>query len=85
MQKLYVATLIFSVSSLNLLVNVLLHITLQNAGSCGFVEACSFENVCRVDPIVMSPSHNMFLEVLAELVLVYGDLRRVSNHSPRQH
>lgn len=68
--------MVFAVSTLNLLVKIFLDITFENARSSGFVEASSLQDVGCVDPIVMPPSHYMFLQIRTELELVHGYLRR---------
>lgn len=68
-------TLILPVSSLDLLMGILLHLSLQDARSCGLVEAGGLQDVCGVDPVVLATSHDMFLEVGSELILVHGDLQ----------
>lgn len=67
-------TLVFAIASLNLLVDILLDLSFENARSCGFVKAGSLQDVCRIDPVVMAPAHNMLLEVISKLVLVNWDL-----------
>jgi hypothetical protein len=54
--------------------DIFLNIAFQDPRSSGFVEAGGLENVSRIDPVVMPPSHNMFFEVSAELELIYRDL-----------
>lgn len=68
-------TLVFSVSSLNLFVNVLLHLAFQDSCPGRLVEAGGFQDVSCVDPVVVAPAHDMFLEIMAELVFPDGDLR----------
>jgi hypothetical protein len=68
-------TLILSVTALDLLVHVLLHLTLENAGSGGLVEASCLQDVCRVDPVILAAAHDMFFEVGAELEFVDGNLQ----------
>lgn len=53
-------TLIFSIATLNLLVLVLLYVSLQNSGSSRFVETSGFQNMGRIDPVIVSPAHDMF-------------------------
>lgn len=53
--------------------DILLYLTLENSCARRFVEACGLQNMCRVDPIVLSPSHNMFLEVITELIFIHRD------------
>ena len=70
-------TLILSVATLDLLVHVLLHLTLEDAGSGGLVEAGCLQDVCRVEPVIVAAAHNMFFEVGAELELVDGNLQEL--------
>jgi hypothetical protein len=67
-------TLVFPVAALDLLVDVLLHFTLKDSGSGGLVEASSLQDVCRIDPIIGATSHNMLLQVHAELKLINRNL-----------
>lgn len=53
-----VRTLVFPITSLDLLVLALLHLALEDASTLGFVEACDFEDLGRVQPRVVAPSHN---------------------------
>lgn len=71
-------TLIFPVAALDLLVDVLLYVALQDSCSGGFVELGCFQYMCCVDPIVVSPSHDMLLQVRAKLKLVHGNLVQLS-------
>lgn len=64
--------LIFPISALNLLMHTFLNLTFQNSGSSRFVEACDFQDVGGIDPVVGSPSHDM---VGANFELVDGYLR----------
>lgn len=68
-------TLVFSISALNLLMDVLLNISLKDSRSSRLVEACSLQDVCRIDPVVVPPSHHMLFEICAELELVHGNLQ----------
>ena len=78
-------TLIFPVSALDFLVDILLDVPLEDACAGRLVEASGLEDVCRINPVVFSPAHDMFLEVGAKLVLVHGDLEGVvSSHSGRE-
>lgn len=70
-----VHALVFSITTLNLLMQFLLHLTLQDTSPSRLIETSSFQNVCRIDPVVMATAHDMFLEVGSELELVDGDLR----------
>lgn len=69
-------TLIFAISTLNFLMDVLLHISFQDSGSRRLVKAGSFQDVSCIDPIIVPSSHNMFFEVASELEFVNGDLIR---------
>ena len=66
--------MVFAIAALDLLVDILLDITFEDAGPCGLVEACRFQDVRGIDPVVMPPSHNMFLQICAKLELVHGNL-----------
>jgi hypothetical protein len=70
-------TLVFAVSSLDLLVGVLLHFALKDSGACGLVEAGCFQDVCCVDVVIMATAHHMLLPVDTELEFPNGDLLRV--------
>jgi len=78
-----VRTLILSVAALDLLMHVLLYLTLEDPGSRRLVEACSLQDVCRVDPVIVAPAHDMFLKVGSELELPhwYLDNSIVSDRS----
>ena len=66
-----VITLIFPVPALYLLMNPLLHLSLQDSSPRGFVVVGDFEDVGSVDPIVAAPAHDM---VGWEVKLIDGDL-----------
>lgn len=68
-------TLIFPVTSLDLLVDVFLHVPLEDACPGRLVEAGGLQNVRRIDPIILSAAHHMFLKVRTKLVFVDGDLQ----------
>ena len=72
--KTAVPTLIFAVTSLNLLVNVLLHLALENSCPGRLVEAGRLEDVCGIDPVVRAPAHDMFFQVDTKLEFVHGNL-----------
>lgn len=74
-------TLIFAVTSLNFLVGIFLNVALENPRSGGLVELCCFQDMCRIDPIIVPPSHHMLLQVSAKLELVDGNLQVASQHS----
>lgn len=65
-------TLVFSISTLNFLMHTLLHFSFQNPCSCRFVEACDFENVSGIDPVIRTTSHDV---VGANFELVDGHLQ----------
>lgn len=67
-------TLIFAITSLYLLVHVLLHISFQDSRTCGLIKTSSFQDVSRIDPVIMPSSHNMFLQIDSELKLVHWNL-----------
>lgn len=71
-------TLIFAISTLNFLVNILLHISFQNSRTGWLVEAGGFQYMGCVDPVIVPSSHNMFLQVGTELEFINGDLKLVS-------
>lgn len=64
-------TLIFAIATLDFLVHPLLNLAFQNSSSCRLIKACSFKNMCCIDPIVTPPSHNT---VAIDLELEHGDL-----------
>lgn len=68
-------TLIFPVATLDLLVDVLLHLALEDARAGGLVKAGSLEDMCRIDPVILATAHDMFFQVGAELVLIDRDLQ----------
>lgn len=45
-------TLVFSITPLDLLMNVLLHISLEDSGSSWFVETGSLQDMSSINPIV---------------------------------
>lgn len=49
----------------------LLDLTFEDARSCRLIKPRSFENVCCIDPIICSPSHDT---VSAELEFIHRDL-----------
>lgn len=54
-----VPTLVLSISSLNLLMNPLLHFPLQDPGSRRFVEVGDLEDMCGIDPVIRPPPHHL--------------------------
>lgn len=50
----------FSITTLNLLMVSLLHITLEDTGSSRLIEASSLKDMGSVDPVVGLTSHDMF-------------------------
>lgn len=69
-----VHTLVFAVATLNFLMGIFLHITLQNSRSSRLVELCRFENMGSIYPIIVPPPHHMLFQVISELKFVHGDL-----------
>jgi len=65
-------TLVFSISTLYLLMYPLLHLALENTGPGRFVEVGDFQDVCRIDPVVGSAAHYV---VSSDIEFVYGHLR----------
>lgn len=51
--------------------NVLLHISFKDSGSGWLIEASGLQDMCCIDPVIVSPAHNMFLQIRTELKLVY--------------
>lgn len=68
--------LVFAISTLNLLVDVLLDLALEDASAGRFIEASTLEDMSGIDPIVYFAAHHMFLELRAKLVLIDGNLSR---------
>lgn len=66
--------LIFPITALNLLMQLFLHLPLQDSSPRWLVKACSLQNMRRINPIIMATTHNMFLEIGSELVFVDGYL-----------
>ena len=64
--------LVLPISTLDLFMDTLLHLSFKDSCSCGFVEAGDLENVCCVDPVVGSSSHDM---VTTDLQLIDWHLR----------
>lgn len=64
-------TLVFSVSTLHLLVYTLLHLALENSSPTGFIVFGNFQDMGSVDPVVCSASHAM---VALAIELVDRDL-----------
>jgi hypothetical protein len=67
--------LIFSITTLNLLMSLLLYLPLQDTSSGRLIKTSGFQDVCRINPVVMATAHNMFLEIGTELKFVDGYLR----------
>lgn len=65
-------TLIFSVSTLDLLVYTLLHLALEDAGPARLVVVRDFQDVGSIDPVVGSASHTV---VTFAIELIDGDLQ----------
>ena len=62
--------LIFAISALDLLMDAFLYLPFEDSCSCRFIEACNFQNVSGIDPVVRSASHDM----------VGGDLEFIHRH-----
>jgi hypothetical protein len=71
-----VNTLIFAITTLNLFMQLLLDFSLQDTGPRRFIEACSFQDMRRIDPIVMATAHYMFLEIRTKLEFIDGNLQK---------
>lgn len=67
-------TLIFAVPSLNLLMNIFLDLTLQYPSTSRLVKARRFQNVRGIDPVIVTSSHDMFLQLISKLKLPYRNL-----------
>lgn len=67
-------TLVFSVTTLDFFMLLLLNFALQNSRSGRLVKTGSLQDVCRIHPVVGTPAHNMFLEIGPKLKLVDGYL-----------
>lgn len=68
-------TLVFAVSTLHFLMNPLLHLPLQDAGSRRLVEVGYFENVSRIDPVIRATAHDM---IAFDIDFVDRDLAAIS-------
>lgn len=64
-------TLVFAVATLDLLVCRLLHIPFEDTSTCWLIETSGFQNMCRIDPIVVPPSHNMLFQIVSKLEFIY--------------
>ena len=53
--------------------DILLDLALEDSGAGRLVKPGGLQDMGGIDPIVLSPSHNMFLEVGAELEFIDGD------------
>jgi hypothetical protein len=51
-------TLVFSISTLNLLMDAFLNLPFEDAGSRRLVKPSRFEDMCRIDPVVCPSSHD---------------------------
>lgn len=71
-------TLVFSVTTLDLLMNPFLHFSLEDARPSRLVEVGNFQNVGRVNPVIGATAHNM---VSIDVKLVYRHLVRTVSHS----
>lgn len=66
-------TLVFSVSTLHLLVYTFLHLALENSSPTRFIVFGDFQYVGSVDPVVRSASHTM---IAFAIEFVDRDLRK---------
>lgn len=66
--------MVLSVATLDLFMLLFLHISLKDASAGGFVKPSSFQDVGGIDPVVMTPSHNMLFQVDTKLEFVDRDL-----------
>ena len=73
-RKAHPHTLIFAVPSLNLLMNIFLDLTLQYPSTSRLVKARRFQNVRGIYPVIVTSSHNMFLQVISKLELPHRNL-----------
>lgn len=64
-------TLIFSITTLHFFMDSLLDLALENACSRRLIEPGSFKDMCRIYPIIASPSHNT---VAFNFVFIYRNL-----------
>src|SRR2546421_11081431 len=55
-------TLVFAISSLDLLMHAFLYFSFQYPCPCGFVESSNFQDVCGIYPVVRSAPHDMIPE-----------------------
>lgn len=81
--KIMLPTLVFAIASLYLLVYSLLHFSLQYSGSCRFVEACNFQNMGCIYPVIASPAHDMItsdLEFVHRHITVRGGVYVAFRH-----
>ena len=53
--------------------DILLYFALEDPCASRLIEASSLQDMGGIDPIVLSPSHNMFLEVGTKLELIHWD------------
>jgi hypothetical protein len=67
-------TLIFSIATLDLLMEVFLYLALEDASARRLVKAGGLQDVCRVDPVVMAAAHYMLLKVGPKLEFPHRDL-----------
>lgn len=64
-------TLVFSITTLNLLMDILLYVSFEDPRPSWLVKAGSLQDVGRIDPIVLPSSHDMFLHVTTKLEFIY--------------
>lgn len=65
-------TLVFSITTLHLLMHPLLDLSFENSSSCRLIESSCLENMRCIDPVIRPPSHNT---VAIDLELNYRDLQ----------
>lgn len=53
-------TLVFSIPTLDLLMQFLLNLAFENSCASGFVEASGFQDMCRINPVIMASAHNCY-------------------------
>lgn len=75
-------TLVLSISALNLLMNIFLHLALEDSSARWLVEPSGLEDMGRIDPVIVSPSHYMLLKVRAKLEFPYWNLKVKGQHCP---
>lgn len=76
--KIEIRTLVLSVAALNLFVQLFLNLALQDSRSGRLIKPSCFKYVCRIDPIIVPPAHNMLFQVGTELELIHRNLGRLA-------